>query len=185
MRTGNNYVCSYTPGPNPSPHSRHARPTCRRAPSPTFRRTCNSILPSTTLSPVCATHPLATTYDESAFDVAFAGRKPFRWPKPTKFPAPPSTLRQQLTHPSTPCVRRHRTLLTPPCHFPTIAQCLRKFIPATQATLVVVAIPGNYAIPTRTRMRRPLTPCHSPILSSPKTRWVFDPRNGGALRAPL
>ena len=88
--TGNN-VCLYNPVMNPSPHSRHALPTCRRALTPIFRQICNLISPSTTLSLACATLPLATTYDESALDAASAGRKPFRWPKPAKFAEPPST----------------------------------------------------------------------------------------------
>ena len=58
--TGNNFARSVNLAPNPSPHSRCARPTYRRASTPTFRLTCNSISPATTLSPACATHPLAT-----------------------------------------------------------------------------------------------------------------------------
>ena len=49
--------------------------------------------------------------------------------------------------------------------FPNDCAMSAQIIPATQATRVVVAVPGNHAMLTRTRMRRPLAPRHSPIFS--------------------
>ena len=163
--TGNNFACSFNPAPNPSPHSRRAQPTCRRAPTPTSPPTFSSTSLSTTLFQACVTPPLATTFDESALDAASPGTKPFKWPKPAKSPAPPSTRHYQLPPHSTPCVRRHRTLLTPPRPFPTIAQCRRKLITATPATRSFANFPEDHATPARTRVPRLLTSRHSPILS--------------------
>lgn len=87
---------SINPAPKPSPHSRRAQPTSRRAFNPSFRQTCNSILQSTILSPASATPLLATIYSESAFYAASIRKRPCRWPKPNKFRAPPSTRLYQL-----------------------------------------------------------------------------------------